>query len=172
MISCGVFAALITVLTMVSIPMPSGIPVTLQTFAIALCGYMLGSKWGTISTGVYVALGAVGLPVFAGFAGGIGKIAGVTGGFLWGFLLLAACCGILVQKRNPVLSIAFGFLGLVLCHLCGILQFSAISGNGFWEAAAVASLPYLLKDCVSVAAAYAVSLALAKALKKSSVLSV
>lgn len=168
-IYCGVFAALIVVLTMVSIPLPSGIPVTLQTFAVALCGYMLGSKWGTISVGVYVALGIVGLPVFTGFSGGIGKIAGVTGGYIWGFLLMAACCGILLKRRNPVISIAFGVLGLLLCHVCGVIQFSIVSGNGLVESAMIASVPYLIKDILSVAAAYVISVVLGKTLRKSSV---
>ena len=60
----GVFAAVLAVLSQISFPLPSGIPVTLQTFAVALCGYALGCKRGTLAVLVYIVLGAVGLPVF------------------------------------------------------------------------------------------------------------
>ncbi len=72
----GVFAAVLAVLSQISIPLPSGIPVTLQTFAVALCGYALGWKRGLLATAVYVALGLVGLPVFSGFSGGVGSVLG------------------------------------------------------------------------------------------------
>lgn len=69
-VMAGVFAALLVVLSQVSIPLPTGIPVTLQTFAVALCGCVLGPAVGSAAVGVYLALGAVGVPVFAGFSGG------------------------------------------------------------------------------------------------------
>ena len=89
----GVFAAVLAVLSQISIPLPSGIPVTLQTFAVALCGYALGWKRGLLATAVYVALGLVGLPVFSGFSGGLGKLAGPTGGYILGFLAIAGLAG-------------------------------------------------------------------------------
>ena len=168
---CGIFAALIIVLTMISIPMPTGIPITLQTFAVALCGFFLGSRLGALSVAVYLALGAIGLPVFSGFAGGIGKIAGVTGGFMWGFVIMVLLCGImnnrsLKGKGKAAASIVFGVLGLICCHILGVIQFSLVSGNGLIEAAMIASVPYLVKDVISVAAAFGVSVLLKTALKK------
>lgn len=142
----ALFAALLTVLSQISIPLPSGIPITLQTFAVALCGYALGTKLGTLSVAVYLLLGAIGLPVFAGFMGGIGVFFGVTGGFLWGFLVMAALCG--------TGRILWGLPGLVICHLLGILQFMLVSGSGFGESALIVSVPFLLKDAASVVAAY------------------
>lgn len=79
MVMVGVFAAVMAVLSQISIPLPTGVPVTLQTFAVALCGYVLGVQMGGLALAVYLAIGAVGLPVFAGFSGGIGAFAGVTG---------------------------------------------------------------------------------------------
>ena len=76
----GVFAAVLAVLSQISIPLPSGIPVTLQTFAVALCGYALGWKRGLLATAVYVALGLVGLPVCSGFSGGGGAVLAMAGG--------------------------------------------------------------------------------------------
>ena len=82
----GLFAAVLVVLSQLSIPLPGGVPVTLQTFAVALTAYVLKWKKGALSVLVFLALGAVGVPVFHNFTGGFGMLIGVTGGFLWGFL--------------------------------------------------------------------------------------
>ena len=158
----GVFAAVLAVLSQISFPLPSGIPVTLQTFAVALCGYALAVL-------VYIVLGAVGLPVFANFSGGFGSLVGLAGGYIYGFLPMAALCGLGTKMPHRVLAIVLGVAGLAACHLCGTIQFGIISGNGPWAAFLVASVPYLVKDIVSVAAAYGVATALSFALKKSGI---
>lgn len=167
----ALFSALIVICTMIAIPMPSGVPITLQTFAIALCGFVLGAKRGTISVAVYIALGVVGLPVFSGFSGGIGKLAGVTGGFIWGFILMVVLCGLGTQTKRAtkVLPMVFGVLGLLACHLAGILQFSIITGTPFIASALTVSLPYMIKDIVSVAAALIMAKILSTALKKANI---
>ena len=103
MIITAMFAAVIAVLAQIAFPLPSGVPVTLQTFAVALTGVVLGAKLGTISTFIYILLGAVGVPVFSGFNGGLGAIVGKTGGFIWGFLFLAffAGAGAAMMKGAP-----------------------------------------------------------------------
>ena len=68
----AMFTTLIAVLAQVSIPLPGGVPLTLQTFAVPLAGLILGAKRGTVSALLYVLLGAVGVPVFANFTGGLG----------------------------------------------------------------------------------------------------
>ena len=88
MVSVGMFAAVLGVLSVLTIPMPSGVPLTLQTFAMALCGYTLGAKRGTAAVALYLLLGAVGVPVFAGMTGGVSRFVGPTGGFLWGLSLI------------------------------------------------------------------------------------
>ena len=171
-VECGLFAAIIAVLTLVTIPMPSGVPITLQTFAVALCGYSLGFRNGTIATAVYVALGAVGLPVFSGMKGGVSVLAGATGGYIYGFLFMAALCGLGLMlskkagKLGIVVAIALGIAGLLVCHLLGTIQFSALTGRGFLEAALIASVPYLVKDIISVIAAYVLGMVIAKRVLK------
>ena len=166
----GLFAAITAVLTLITIPMPSGVPITLQTFAVALAGYSLGFARGTISTVVYVALGAVGLPVFAGMQGGVGVIAGPTGGFIFGFILLTACCGgavrlaDMIYRNNrkaatqsiltAIIALVLGIIGLAVCHVLGSLQYAFISNRNFGEAFMLVSLPYIVKDIVSVVGAY------------------
>ena len=84
----GLFAAVIAVMAQISIPMPLGVPMTMQTFAITLAAVVLGSKLSAIATLVYLLLGAVGVPVLANFSGGIDKFVGPTGGFLISFHFL------------------------------------------------------------------------------------
>lgn len=167
---CGLFAAIIAVLTLVTIPMPSGVPITLQTFAVALCGYSLGCAKGTAATFVYVALGAVGLPVFSGMKGGFSVLVGPTGGYIYGFIGMAALCGLgaflffrLTKREGAVMkalgtaaAVVCGLAGLAVCHVCGTIQFAALTGRTFGEAAMLASVPYLAKDIISVVGAFVV----------------
>ncbi len=162
----GVMAAVVAVLSLISIPLPSGVPVTLQTFAVALCGYVLGPWLGTAAVGVYLAVGAVGLPVFAGMTGGVGVLAGVTGGYLWGFLFLALLCGLGQRTGRHWGAIALGLGGLAVCHLLGCVWFSMVSHTGLVETFLLASAPYLLKDVLSVAGAYAAALGVQVSLRK------
>ena len=156
LILIALFAALLAVLSQLAIPLPSGVPITLQTFAVALCGFTLGTKKGAIAVVVYLLLGAIGLPVFSHFMGGIGIFAGVTGGFLWGFIILAALCG--TQK------LYWAALGLVLCHLLGTIQFSIVAGMTFTQSFLLSSAPFLIKDGISVVLAMFVSRAIQKGL--------
>ncbi|HIR27495.1 MAG TPA: biotin transporter BioY [Candidatus Choladousia intestinigallinarum] len=158
----GLFAALLTVLSQIQIPMPSGVPVTMQTFAVALVGFSLGWKDGLMSVFIYLLLGAAGLPVFAGFQGGIGSLAGPTGGFLWGFLFLAAGCGT-PRKKSFFLRSTSRSAGLILCHILGIFQYAAVTGADILQSFLLVSAPYLMKDVLSVTAAFFA----AKALKRS-----
>ena len=135
MVLVAVFAAIMAVLSQISIPLPTGVPVTLQTFAVALCGYVLGVSMGGLSLAVYLALGAVGLPVFAGFGGGVGVFLGVTGGFLWGFFLMSLLCGLGSRQGREWWPHCFGGLaGLVLCDLCGAIQFSLVMSTSLPQA--------------------------------------
>ena len=166
MVVAGVFAALLAVLSQISIPLPTGIPVTLQTFAVALCGFALGPGLGAAAVGVYLALGAVGVPVFAGFSGGIGSFVGMTGGYLWAFLPMAFLCGLGARQKNRALALTVGFLGLAVCHLCGSFQFALVSAVPPWNAFLLASAPYLLKDAASLVAAYLAAAAILRSLEK------
>ena len=96
----GLFAAVIAVMAQISIPMPLGVPMTMQTFAITLAAVVLGSKLSAIASLVYLALGAVGVPVLANFSGGFDKFVGPTGGFLISFPLMAYIIGLGVEHCN------------------------------------------------------------------------
>lgn len=160
----GMFTAVLAVLSILQIPMPSGVPITLQTFAVALCGYVLGRKKGTLCIVLYLILGFVGLPVFTGMTAGIGKLFGFTGGFLYGFLFLAFFCGMGIRCRNQILSVLLGIAGLLICHILGAVHYSFIADCGVVQAFLLVSIPYLVKDVLSVIGAYIAALILRKAL--------
>lgn len=153
MVITAVFSALIAVFSMLSIPTPLGIPLTLQTFIISLAGFSLGCVKGTVSVIVYIAVGALGIPVFSGFQGGIGALFGMTGGFIFGFIPFVLLCGLGNSRKTKLL---YSLIGLIICHLCGILWFSVYS-ESIVTAFLTASLPYILKDVVSVVGAMFVS---------------
>ena len=101
--------------------------------------------------------GVPGVPVFASFTGGVQKLVGVTGGFIWGFVVHAVMSGLPLRRKSAAGSICCSLVGLALCHMLGVTQFSLISGTE-WSAAALAvSVPYIAKDVVSVLAAYIVA---------------
>ena len=107
----ALFTALIAVCSQFSIPLPGGVPMTLQTLIIPIAGIVLGARGGTIATIVYLLLGAVGLPVFAGFSGGLDKLVGMTGGFLISFPLIAWFGGMFSRNNKylkTILGIAVG----------------------------------------------------------------
>ena len=107
LVICSLFAAMTAVLAQISIPFPGGVPLTLQLLSVSLCGILLGSKKGFISILVYVILGAIGLPVFAGFTGGFQYIIGYSGGFLVSFHIVAL---IIVLNKLGKQFVCFSFL--------------------------------------------------------------
>ena len=151
LVHIALFAALTAVLSQISIPLPSGIPVTLQTFAVAFAGCFLGWKKGLAAIAAYIALGAAGAPVFASFTGGAYKLVTVTGGFIWGFIPLVALAGAGGGESARTLFLAM--CGLAACHMIGVGQFALVTGGSLKAAALAASVPYIVKDVFSVVAA-------------------
>ena len=78
-VTVGMFTAVLAVLSILQIPMPTGVPITLQTFAMALCGYVLGWQSGVAAPLLYIVLGTVGVPIFEGMSAGPGVLFGYTG---------------------------------------------------------------------------------------------
>lgn len=169
-VTCAMLTAVISLLSLIAIPMPSMIPISLQCFAVALCGYFAGSVMGTVSVTVYILIGMVGVPVFAGMRGGFAVLFGATGGFIIGFIPLCLLCGGfgLSEKSGRyrhITAIALGITGLLLCHICGIVQFMLIMQTDIMTALLTASLPYIAKDMVCILLAYPVSNILKKAVR-------
>ena len=167
MAQAALCTALLCLLAQVTIPMPSGVPITLQTFAVALAGYCQDAKRASISVVGYLLLGLVGLPVFSAMQGGIGVFAGPTGGFLIGFVPFAALCALAAAAPRVGWAMLLSLAGLLCCHAFGTVWFSAVARASFGKAFLLASAPYLIKDVISVFAAYLLSRAILKALARS-----
>lgn len=166
LVTAALFTALTVVCSQIAIPMPTQVSLTLQTFAVALCGYVLGVKWGLASIITYVLLGTVGVPVFSGFKGGVQVLFGASGGFIFGFMLFAALCGVSLLVKNKGLKLLCGFGGLVICHIIGIIQFAVVYKTDLISSFLMVSAPYLIKDIISVAAAFFLSLYIRRLLAK------
>lgn len=145
-VRCGCCAALIAVCAWLAVPVGE-IAVTMQTFGIYLTLLLLGGGKGTVACVVYLLLGAVGLPVFSGFQGGFGILLGPTGGYLWGFPVLALCYWALHKPLGNAVSM---ILGSVACYVCGTLWFSFLYGGSFWVILLKCVVPYLIPDAVKL----------------------
>lgn len=163
-VTIGMFTAVLSVLSILAIPLPSGVPITLQTFAMALGGYVLGWKKGMAATLVYILLGSAGVPIFAGMSAGPSVLFGYSGGFIWGFLFLTLLCGLGMKQKHTILRIAVGLVGLFVCHLFGAVQFSVVASATLPVSIFTVSLPYLLKDIISVGGACLAAIPVRRAL--------
>lgn len=147
--------ALIAVCAWITVPFT--VPFTLQLFAVFLVLMLIGGRNGTCSIAVYLLLGAVGVPVFAGFTGGFQKLIGMTGGYLVGMLLIGLVYWLmtsLFSKKVWVELTAF-VIGLVLCYAFGTVWFSVLNGEkSFFASLTVCVVPFLLPDAVKLALAF------------------
>lgn len=154
----GVSAALIAVCSWISIPLT--VPITLQTLGICLVTSLFGLKIGTLSTIVYILLGAVGVPVFAGFSSGLGVILGSTGGYIIGFVFTALIVGFASDKfagRLIPLIISM-VIGILVCYAFGTAWFAVVYAKDNTPASLATILgwcvvPFLIPDAVKIAVA-------------------
>lgn len=147
-------AAIIAVLAQVSIPVPP-VPFTGQTLAIGLVATILGSRLGTLSVGVYLLIGAVGVPVFANFSGGFAKLVGPTGGYLIGFLPAAYLTGLYLEKTSYtyVQAAVANIIGMFVALIFGTIWLK-ISGDLSWTSAMAGGMtPFIPLGLVKAALA-------------------
>lgn len=142
MARCGLAAAVLCITAHISVPVGDA-PITIQPFVLALVGGLLGWKWGTLAAIIYVALGTIGLPVFAGFQGGVAKLVGATGGYLWTYPLISLGAG-LGKKRWQRALCSMG--GLAILEIVGAWQLAHYTGAPIWPYIAM----FVPKDMVVV----------------------
>ena len=148
-------AVLITVCTWISIPFT--VPFTLQIFAVAFVLVFLGGMRGTVSILVYIALGAVGVPVFSGFMGGLGKLLGMTGGYIVGFILMGLLywlAEVLFGKKLLVKILSL-LAGLIVLYAFGTAWFMIVYARdsgaiGLWSALTMCVIPFILPDLAKI----------------------
>ena len=165
----GVFTVLITICSWISIP--TAIPFSLQTFAVFLAVSILGGKRGTLSVVVYVLLGAIGVPVFAEFTGGIGIILGNTGGYIIGFIFSALIMWLMESLfgRNLWAQGIAMILGMIACYAIGTAWFMFVylrdtGAVGLSTVLGWCVVPFIIPDAVKIALALTLSNTLKKAL--------
>lgn len=151
MVFVSLFAAVIAVSAQIAVPV-GAIPFTLQTMSVLVAAALLGFKRGVASIAVYILLGVVGLPVFSGFKGGIGALAGPTGGYIVGFLLVGFIVGLAVDKlgRKFTVMIISMSAGLVMCYTFGTLWFVFSTGTDFLSALMLCVVPYVIFDVLKI----------------------
>ena len=162
MVYIGVFTVLIAVCSWISIPAAG--PFTLQTFGVFMAVEVLGGKRGTMAVLVYILMGAVGIPVFAGFQGGIGVIFNTTGGYIVGFL-----CSALIMwaaeslfGKKPLVRLLSMAAGLIACYVLGTIWFMVVYGRttgavGLMTVLGWCVIPFIIPDLVKIGLAYFIS---------------
>ena len=166
----GLFVAVMAVCSWISVPMT--IPFTMQTFAVFLTVALLGTRLGTITVAAYMLLGAVGLPVFSGFKGGLGVLMGPTGGYIIGFIFTALITGTMIERfgRGRIMMAAAMLVGLAVCYAFGTVWFLKVYANTKGAVSVATALgwcviPYILPDCVKILLAVTIAERLGKSMK-------
>ena len=164
---CAAMTALIVVCSWITVPLIPDIPFTMQTFAIFFALEFAGALRGTVSLLVYLALGAVGVPVFSGFRGGVGHLLGPTGGYLVGFILTCAVYRMFEKQFES--GRAFHYvslaLALVACYAAGTVWFVIQTKTPVGAAVVKCVLPYIAPDAVKIALAVFLASKLKKIIK-------
>ena len=161
----ALMCALIAVLSQILIPLPP-IPISLSLLGVYLCGALLPVRWSVAAVASYLLLGALGVPVYAGFCAGPSILLGSTGGYLIGYVPCAALVGLLIDRlgfsrRSLALSIA---VGTAACYALGTAWFMSTSGSSFFAALSACVLPFLPGDALKTALAVSLALRLRKPL--------
>ena len=144
----ALMAAVTCVLAPMAIPI-GPVPISFTNLAIYLSLYLLGWKRGTVSYLVYVLIGAVGVPVFSGFTGGLGKLAGATGGYIVGFIPMAVIAGLVIDRyRNRGLQLAGMIVGTAVCYAFGTAWFCFVMDSTPMAALSLCVIPFIPGDLV------------------------
>lgn len=153
------------------ITIPFFIPFTLQTMAVFMTSYLLPMKYSLLSYVCYLLLGAVGVPVFSGFKGGVQVFLGPTGGYLLGFFFIFIFIGTakIIFKDKQLLIIVFALLGLLLCYFTAVLFYIFLYAQhqdfkGVFDVLSLLVLPFILPDIIKLVLSVLVSKKIQKAI--------
>lgn len=180
---CAVMAAVICVLGPLSIPI-GPVPITCGTLAIYLTAYLLGWKWGTVSTLVYLLVGLAGAPVFSGYTGGAAKLLGPTGGYLVGYLPMALIAGGVIGlafrrlggqgKTGVVLSCAVQFVGMIaataVLYAFGTAWYCMIAEADLQKALTACVYPFIPFDLLKMVVALVIGMPIRHRLEQTGLL--
>ena len=165
----ALFVAITAICAQIAIPLPGGVPFTLQTWAILMAGLLLGAKKGAIAAIAYLMLGAVGAPVFANFSSGFFRLIGPTGGFLLSFPIMAYVAGLGVTKNKALVTLSGLVVGTIINFACGMLFFMLIVNASVEVAFSATVLPFIPSSIFQLAMVMVVGSLIKNALKKSGI---
>ena len=167
----ALMAAVMCVLGPLTVPI-GAVPFSLANFVICLTAWLLGPKFGTLSVAVYLCIGLIGVPVFSGYGAGLAKLAGPTGGYLVGYLLLALIGGLFIEKSNgnPVVSGIGLVLGDAACYVLGTAWFVFQMQCELGYALSVCVYPFIALDLAKIVVSCVVGALLRKRLVQAGVL--
>ena len=153
---CSMFTALMIIGGFISIPI-GPVPIALADFFVMTAGLFLGFKYGLMSTALFIALGILGMPVFAGGAAGLAVIAGPTGGYLLGYLLAAASIGLISggKKISNIKNMLSLITGNILLYAAGVPWLKMVMGLSWKAALAAGLIPFLPGAAIKIAVALA-----------------
>lgn len=174
LVLCAVCAAITCILAPLSIPLAGGVPISLATFAVMLAGVLLGGTLGAFSQLIYVLLGAVGLPVFAGWSGGLGNVLGMTGGYIIGYIPCAWLTGLIYKKfgsnAKKSVKILFMILGMtagnIALYVIGTAWFMVVTGMTLEASLAACVIPFIPGNFIKMAAVIIIALPVEAAIRK------
>lgn len=162
----AMLTALLCLLGPLTLPL-GPVPLSLTTALLMLTGLLLGGGRAALCCGVYLLMGLAGLPVFAGFSGGVGTILGPTGGFLLGYLPMTALCGFVCARwERRIVQLGALLAGTVLVYVTGTAWYCWQSGADSSAAIAACVLPFLPGDAVKIAAVLSGGNAIKRRLQK------
>lgn len=155
----AIFVTLMAICSWISIP--TVIPFTLQTFAVFITLGLLGGKRGTLAVVTYIILGGIGIPVFAGFTGGAGFLFGTTGGYIFGFILMALSYWLITNifgTKTWIMAISM-VIGLALCYTFGTIWFvllyaKTVGAISLATALAWCVVPFIIPDIIKIVLAF------------------
>lgn len=146
----GVMTAVTCILAPFSIPI-GPVPISFTNLAIFFALYLLGWKMGTVSCMLYIFIGMIGMPVFSGFSGGLGKLLGPTGGYIIGFIPMAVLSGIIIDhSRSHILHFLGMILGTALCYALGTAWFCVVMDTNVMAALSLCVLGFIPGDFVKI----------------------
>lgn len=156
----ALFTALIIIGGYISVPLPVGpVPIVLADFFVMVTGLFLGLKWGLTSVALYLSLGALGIPVFAGGASGLAVLLGPTGGFILGYLLMVAAVGIIAntEKQSPIRVVIALVVGNILLYVVGVPWLKVVLKLGWAAALAAGLIPFIPGTIIKIIVASALA---------------
>lgn len=146
----ALLAAALCVMAPFSLPV-GPVPLTLATLGVYLAAALLGPAEGTAAVALYVLLGALGVPVFSGFTGGVQRLAGVTGGYIVGYILCAAVVGLLWRRLDKAWRLALALVcGTAVLYAFGTAWYVAQTGTPLWSALLLCVAPFLPGDAAKI----------------------